>query len=106
MNNFFVKNILSPIERFLALQASSGIMLLGAAVVALICANTSLNEAYTALLHYPIALSFGDFIFEMTLHHWVNDGLMVIFFFVVGLEIKVELVQGLCLLGKQRFCLL
>lgn len=94
MNKFFVKNLLSPIERFLALQAGSGIVLLAAAVLALIFANTSLREVYEALLHYPIALSFGDFVFEMTLHHWVNDGLMVIFFFVVGLEIKVELVQG------------
>ena len=101
--NKFVKNILSPIERFLALQASSGIILLGSAILALIFANTSFREVYEALCHYPIALSLGDFTLEMTLQHWVNDGLMVIFFFVVGLEIKRELIQGSLSSRKEAF---
>ena len=89
-----IQNILSPIERFLALQTSSGILLLGAAILALICANTSLNSWYMNLLHFPISIGWGNFLLEMSLHHWVNDGLMVIFFFVVGLEIKRELIGG------------
>ena len=89
-----IQNILSPIERFLALQTSSGILLLGSAILALICANTSLKPWYSDLLHFPISIGFGNFLLEMSLHHWVNDGLMVIFFFVVGLEIKRELIGG------------
>ena len=89
-----IQNILSPIERFLALQTSSGFLLLGAAILALICANTPLKSWYTNLLHFPISIGFGNFLLEMSLHHWVNDGLMVIFFFVVGLEIKRELIGG------------
>ena len=89
-----IQNILSPIERFLALQTSSGILLLGSAVMALICANTFLKDWYKGFLHFPISIGFGNFLLEMSLHHWVNDGLMVIFFFVVGLEIKRELVGG------------
>ena len=101
--NKFVKNILSPIERFLALQAGSGIILLSSAILALILANTSFREVYVALCHYPIALSIGGFTLEMSLQHWVNDGLMVIFFFVVGLEIKRELVQGSLSSRKKAF---
>ena len=89
-----IQNILSPIERFLALQTSSGILLLGSAILALICANTPLKSWYTNLLHFPISIGFGNFLLEMSLHHWVNDGLMAIFFFVVGLEIKRELIGG------------
>ncbi|MDE0151720.1 MAG: Na+/H+ antiporter NhaA [Bdellovibrionales bacterium] len=89
-----IQNILSPIERFLALQTSSGILLLGSAILALFFANSPLKDWYNDLLHFPIAIGFGNFLLEMSLHHWVNDGLMVIFFFVVGLEIKRELVGG------------
>ena len=98
-----IHNILSPIERFLALQTSSGILLLGSAVLALICANTPLKLWYTNLLHFPISIGFGNFLLEMSLHHWVNDCLMVIFFFVVGLEIKRELVGGSLSSRKEAF---
>ncbi len=98
-----IQNILSPIERFLALQTSSGILLLGSAILALICANTPLKSWYTNLLHFPISIGFGDFLLEMSLHHWVNDALMVIFFFVVGLEIKRELIGGSLSSRKEAF---
>lgn len=98
-----IQNILSPIERFLALQTSSGILLLGSALLALICANTFLRDWYDGFLHFPISIGFGNFLLEMSLHHWVNDGLMVIFFFVVGLEIKRELVGGSLSSRKSAF---
>jgi NhaA family Na+:H+ antiporter len=88
------KIILSPIERFLKLEASSGILLIIAAALAIFMANTGLHHFYHDLLHFPVNLQVGSLDLNGTLHHWVNDALMVIFFFVVGLEIKRELVMG------------
>ena len=104
MTDFFKKNIVNPIERFLALQESSGIVLSGAFVLALLFANTFLSSTYEAILHWPLSLNLGQYKISMSLHHLVNDGLMVIFFFVVGLEIKQELVSG-SLSSKKLACL-
>jgi NhaA family Na+:H+ antiporter len=82
------------VERFLAVEASSGIVLLGAAVVALVWANTSARPFYEALWHTPFGLRLGDWSFERDLHFWINDGLMTLFFFVVGLEIRREIHRG------------
>ena len=82
------------VRRFLATEASSGILLLVAALVALIWANSPWSASYTSLWHTDITLNFGRYVLEGDLHHWVNDALMVVFFFVVGLEIKGELVHG------------
>jgi NhaA family Na+:H+ antiporter len=88
------KKVLAPIERFLAIEASSGIVLLIAAVVALIWANSPLHETYEHLWHTPIGVRFGGFSFERDLHFVINDGLMTVFFFVVGLEIRREMHGG------------
>jgi Na+:H+ antiporter, NhaA family len=88
------KRLLSPIERFLSVEASSGVVLLVAAAIALIWANSPWRSGYEALLHTPIGLRVGGLAFERDIHFWVNDGLMVVFFFVVGLEIKRELHAG------------
>jgi NhaA family Na+:H+ antiporter len=88
------KRLLSPVERFLSIEASSGILLLVAAAAALVWANSPWQSSYEALLHTPIGLRVADFGFERDLHFWINDGLMVVFFFVVGLEIKRELYAG------------
>lgn len=88
------KTILNPIEKFLALEASSGILLIVAALIALVMANTGLHHLYHDILHFPINLDIGSLKLHGTLHHWVNDALMVIFFFVVGLEIKREMISG------------
>lgn len=73
------------LEKFLAIEASSGILLGLATVLALILANSPLAPFYFSILEFPAGLS---------LHHWINDGLMTIFFFVVGMEIKKELLVG------------
>ena len=86
--------ILTPIERFLKLEASSGILLIVSAALAIFMANTGLHHFYHDLLHFPVNLQVGSLDLNGTLHHWVNDALMVVFFFVVGLEIKRELVMG------------
>jgi NhaA family Na+:H+ antiporter len=88
------KRLISPVERFLSVEASSGIVLLAAAVIALAWANSPWRSGYEALLHTPIGLRVGGLAFERDIHFWINDGLMVVFFFVVGLEIKRELHAG------------
>jgi NhaA family Na+:H+ antiporter len=85
--------IKSPIQRVLAVEAASGIVLLVATVCALSWANLW-PASYEHLWHTPIGLRFGSWSFEQPLHFWVNDGLMTIFFFVVGLEIRREIFEG------------
>jgi NhaA family Na+:H+ antiporter len=80
--------------RFVALESASTILLLLATVVALALANSPLHDAYEHLLHLPLSLGIGSFELELSLQHFVNDVLMAIFFFVVGMEIKRELVLG------------
>ncbi len=88
------RGLARPVERFLAIEAASGILLLLAAAVALVWANSPWRDAYAALWHTPIGIRLGSFAFERDLHFWINDGLMVIFFFVVGLEIRREIHGG------------
>jgi NhaA family Na+:H+ antiporter len=83
-----------PIQAFVKTEAASGIVLLGCAVLALVLANSGASDAYRAVLDAPIALRVGSIAAEFTLALLVNDGLMTIFFFVVGMEIKRELAIG------------
>ena len=82
-----------PVERFLQIEAASGVLLLAAAAFALACANSRWGTSYFNLWHTPVGVRFGSFAFERTLE-WLNDGLMVVFFFVVGLEIRREVHHG------------
>jgi NhaA family Na+:H+ antiporter len=88
------RRALAPVEKFLAVEAASGVLLLVAAAVALIWANSPWRESYGALWHTPIGGRVAHFAFERPLHFWINDGLMTIFFFVVGLEIRREIHHG------------
>ncbi len=83
-----------PLERFLRIEAASGILLLVTAAVALAWANSPWSQSYVDLWHTPVGLRIGGFTFERTLEWVVNDGLMVIFFFVVGMEIRREIHHG------------
>lgn len=83
-----------PLEQFLHIEAASGILLLVAAAVALLWANSPWADIYAHIWHTPIGLRVGSFAFERPLEWFVNDGLMVIFFFVVGLEIRREIHEG------------
>jgi NhaA family Na+:H+ antiporter len=78
---------------FVAIEAASGIVLLIAAVVALVWANTN-AVGYSSFWHHSLTIGSGDLAISESLVHWVNDALMTVFFFVVGLEIKRELVTG------------
>ena len=83
-----------PLERFLRVEAASGIVLLLAAVVALAWANSPWAQAYARLWSTPIGVRVGALAFERPLDWFVNDALMVVFFFVVGMEIRRELHHG------------
>jgi Na+:H+ antiporter, NhaA family len=85
--------ITSPIQRILAIEAASGVVLLAAAVVALLWANFW-TASYEDVWHTPIGGRVGPWMVERPLHFWVNDGLMTVFFLVVGLEIRREIFEG------------
>ncbi|WP_138381287.1 Na+/H+ antiporter NhaA [Luteithermobacter gelatinilyticus] len=81
-------------RRFLRLEASAGIILIIAATLAIIIDNTPLTVYYEGLLRLPISISIGEFGLSKPLLLWINDGLMAIFFMLVGLEIKREVIEG------------
>lgn len=89
-----IQRIARPIERFLHVEAAGGVVLLICTIIALALANSPAAEAFEAIWKTKAGFSLGDFKIEHSLHHWINDGLMGIFFFVVGLEVKRELVLG------------
>lgn len=86
--------ISTPFEHFLHAQTTTGIVLMFMTIVALVLANTPLAEAYAHFFHLNIDFNVGDWSLSHTIHHWINDGLMAIFFFMVGLEIKREILVG------------
>ena len=89
-----IDKILSPFQQFFQQEASSGILLIAATLLALIWANSQWAESYTALWHTYVSIKIGSFEIAKDLSHWINDGLMAVFFFVVGLEIKREVMVG------------
>ena len=88
------RRVAQPIRSFLLIEASGGVLLLVATVVALVWANSPVRASYATVWHTDLAISLGRWNFHTTLVHFVNDGLMAVFFFVIGLEIKHEWVDG------------
>ena len=82
------------IKRFLELEAAGGIILALAAILAMIIANSPLQWLYDDFLHTPVVVQIGAFEIAQDAQHWINDGLMAIFFFLVGLELKREALIG------------
>jgi NhaA family Na+:H+ antiporter len=91
---FVPKTFVRPFVRFTRIEAASGIALLSAAVVAIVWANSAWSDTYFQILETHLTIEFGPFSLDETVLHLINDGLMAIFFFVVGLEIKRQLVLG------------
>ncbi len=89
-----VERVLAPFQQFAHAEASGGIVLLFAAVTALIWANSPWGESYAHLWETKVTIGAPGFGLTESLHHWINDGLMAVFFFVVGLEIKREILVG------------
>lgn len=89
-----IDTLIRPFKRFMQIEASSGIILIFITIIALVLANTALKDFYLNLLDTKIIVGIGDFALNKNISHWINDGLMAIFFFVVGLEIKREMLTG------------
>ncbi len=86
--------VMTPFEEFIHRQTTSGLLLMGTAVIALLLANSNLADVYYHFIHLPVNLNIGTWNIDMSLHHWVNDGMMALFFFVVGMELKREMLVG------------
>ncbi len=93
-DRYVPRRFVAPVVSFMRAEAGSGVVMLIAAVIALIWANSALGETYFEILETHLLIEFGSFEFNESVGHLINDGLMAIFFFVVGLEIKRELVLG------------
>jgi len=91
---FVPRRFVRPVARFTQIEAASGVVLLVAAVLAIVWANSQWSDTYFRILETPLTVELGGFHLEETVLHLINDGLMAIFFFVVGLEIKRQLVLG------------
>lgn len=89
-----IEVLTSPFTRFARLEASGGILLLACTVAALIWANSPWHDLYEHLLEAKVTIALGRIEVTETRHHWINDGLMAVFFFLVGLEIKREILIG------------
>jgi NhaA family Na+:H+ antiporter len=86
--------LVRPFQRFFAQEASSSVLLLFCTAVAMLWANSPFADSYEHLWETYVSVGWGDATLSLTLHHWINDGLMAIFFFVIGLEIKREALVG------------
>jgi len=88
------KRLLTPLEEFIHRQTTSGILLMLCAVIALYIANSQWSGAYHHFLQLPFTIGLPEYQLSKSLHHWINDGLMAMFFFVIGLELKREILVG------------
>ncbi|MDB9936571.1 Na+/H+ antiporter NhaA [Candidatus Pelagibacter sp.] len=89
-----IKNLSKPFKWFFRLEAASGLVLLIAAIIALIISNSNFSELYFNSLNQYFFIGINNFGLKLSVHHWINDLLMAIFFFFVTLEIKREFIQG------------
>lgn len=89
-----IEKIIAPVSKFIHLEYTSGIVLLISVVIAIVWANSSYSESYHHVWEIDFSLAFGENILSKPLHIWINDGLMAIFFFVIGLELKREFMDG------------
>jgi len=90
-----IDKITQPLQRFIQQEKSGGLLLGISVIIALILANTGLSEDYHHFLEQTFGFRWnGKSHFDFSVHHWINDGLMLIFFFVVGLELKREIIGG------------
>lgn len=94
MEKTTIEKIMAPVSRFIHLEYTSGIVLLISVVIAIAWANSPFHDFYEHLWHIKFTVGFDKFLLSQPLHIWINDGLMAIFFFVIGLELKREFMEG------------
>lgn len=94
MEKTTIEKIMAPVSRFIHLEYTSGIVLLISVVIAIAWANSPFHAFYEHLWHINFSVGFDKFLLSHPLHIWINDGLMAIFFFVIGLELKREFMEG------------
>ncbi len=88
------EKVSTPLEHFIHAQTTTGVVLIFMTIVALILANSPLHGFYDEVFHLTISFNVGSWKLSHTIHHWINDGLMAIFFFLIGLEIKRNILVG------------
>ncbi len=91
---FYNQWILDPMKKFMNNSSMSGIVLIGSALLAIILSNSSLSGWFHDIWEINLSVSLGEMQLSKSIHHWINDGLMAVFFFVVGLELKREIIAG------------
>ncbi|MCP9464534.1 MAG: Na+/H+ antiporter NhaA [Nitrospira sp.] len=89
-----IQPVVEPFQKFIHAESAGGILLLISTVIALVWANSPWSESYAAFRRLPVTVGVGDFVLTEPLVLWINDGLMAMFFFVIGLEIKREVLVG------------
>ncbi len=94
MEKTTIEKIMAPVSHFIHLEYTSGIVLLISVVIAIVWANSPFHDFYEHLWHINFSVGFDKFLLSHPLHIWINDGLMAIFFFVIGLELKREFMEG------------
>ena len=82
------------IDRFIHAESTAGVLLLFSAIIAMVWVNSPWQASYHQLWEYHLSINFAGYAIDKSLHHWINDGLMSMFFFVVGLELKREIIGG------------
>jgi NhaA family Na+:H+ antiporter len=93
-DRFLARSVARPVNRFLHVEASGGVLLVGAALIALVWANSPWSATYHDLWGSELTIDLAGHAITEDLRHWINDGLMTLFFFVIGMEIKQELTHG------------
>lgn len=88
------ENIITPFEEFIHRQTTTGLILIGTTIIALVLANSAWADLYQQVKDAYAGISVGNWELKLSMLHWVNDGLMAFFFFVVGLELKREITVG------------
>ena len=88
------ERVVTPFHNFIYNQTTGSFLLLFCTVLALCIANSPFADDYEAFIKTPVGIVFDEWSFKMSLRHWVNDGLMALFFFMLGLEIKREILVG------------
>src|SRR3954464_12225715 len=89
-----IERLLSPFGRFMRTESAGGLVLIASTLAALVAANSGWAHGYHALWETVLSFRLGAYTLEYPLHEWINDGLIAVFFFMVGLEIKREVLVG------------